>query len=205
VLFLVIYITAPEIDRKFGSYNRDTVYKTPISFAADISPLSSDGEVTKINTNEEKIDTNDRTSLNPLYDKLKVDERLTVTWNNADILIKFKESNLFAGSNYIILEDKKEMLTGIGNAIKQYENEIESVSVRGYTAVANDFDSGSGMDNWFLSSARAAMVCSFFETCEVNKEKLISEGFGSNNPIAPNDTEANMKLNRRVEILIKNN
>jgi flagellar motor protein MotB len=54
-----------------------------------------------------------------------------------------------------------------------------------------------------LSAARAATVASVFIRSGFSRDKLSSQGFGSERPVALNDTEQGRAQNRRVEIFIK--
>lgn len=58
-------------------------------------------------------------------------------------------------------------------------------------------------DNMELSFARAFSVKNYLVKKGVEEERLHVNGFGETQPIAPNDTEEGMALNRRIEIIIK--
>jgi outer membrane protein OmpA-like peptidoglycan-associated protein len=58
-------------------------------------------------------------------------------------------------------------------------------------------------DNLELSYARAMAVKDYLVRKDVAEERLTVKGWGDEKPIAPNDSEENMALNRRIEILIK--
>lgn len=61
---------------------------------------------------------------------------------------------------------------------------------------------GSDAFNQNLSEKRAASVSNFLAYQGVNNSRLSIVGQGENQPVAPNDTESNRALNRRVEIAI---
>ena len=57
--------------------------------------------------------------------------------------------------------------------------------------------------NWELSTARALAVVHYFTGEQgVSPERLRAVGFGEFHPVASNDTEENMRQNRRVEVVI---
>jgi outer membrane protein OmpA-like peptidoglycan-associated protein len=58
-------------------------------------------------------------------------------------------------------------------------------------------------DNLELSYARAMSVKDYLVRKDVAEERLTVKGCGDKEPIAPNDSEENMSLNRRIEIIIK--
>lgn len=63
-------------------------------------------------------------------------------------------------------------------------------------------DTGSDDYNLALSRRRANAVESYLLSDGVSPLRLSSVGYGESRPIAPNDTEAGRRLNRRVEITI---
>ena len=57
--------------------------------------------------------------------------------------------------------------------------------------------------NWELSTVRALSVLKYFaNVCDVDPRKLVAIGRGEYKPIAPNDTAAHRRQNRRVEIYL---
>lgn len=66
--------------------------------------------------------------------------------------------------------------------------------------VANDDPSKSGIA---LSKERAETVKNYFVLNGISADRIIVIGNGGSKPIAPNDTEANKKLNRRTDISFK--
>jgi OmpA-OmpF porin, OOP family len=78
-------------------------------------------------------------------------------------------------------------------------NEVPDVKVKitGFT----DSD-GADAANLDLSKRRAASVKSeLVKSFNVNGDRLVTDGLGEGQPVAPNDTPANKALNRRVEFL----
>lgn len=69
--------------------------------------------------------------------------------------------------------------------------------------VCGHTDSSGGRDhNQLLSLERANAVAAYLATHGVPKERLKSEGFGSDYPVASNDTPEGKALNRRTEIIL---
>ena len=65
-------------------------------------------------------------------------------------------------------------------------------------------NAGNQASNITLSQSRANDVKNFIMTNGgVGVNRMDTNGFGPNNPIAPNDTPANMAKNRRVEVTLK--
>jgi len=56
--------------------------------------------------------------------------------------------------------------------------------------------------NWELSATRAATVTRFLVEQGIDPTNISALGYGEYRPIAPNDTDANRQLNRRVDIAV---
>jgi outer membrane protein OmpA-like peptidoglycan-associated protein len=73
-----------------------------------------------------------------------------------------------------------------------------------YVDVIGHTDSkGSKEYNQRLSEKRARSVASYFESRAVISERVMSDGMGEVDPIAPNTTSEGRAMNRRVEIKLK--
>ena len=68
------------------------------------------------------------------------------------------------------------------------------IKITGHTESA-----GNDILNQKLSEARAKIVRLYLISKNVKRSRIITQGFGESRPVAPNDTEANRKLNRRIE------
>ena len=75
-----------------------------------------------------------------------------------------------------------------------------TISVTGHTD-----DVGSDADNQRLSEARATSVANFLVQRGVNRLRISQQGLGESSPKAPNTSEANRAVIRRVELSIKAN
>lgn len=72
-----------------------------------------------------------------------------------------------------------------------------NLSIEGYTD-----STGSADLNMRLSMDRARSVYEFLMTQGVSNSRMKYQGFGPENPVAPNDTETNRARNRRVEVVL---
>jgi OmpA-OmpF porin, OOP family len=78
-------------------------------------------------------------------------------------------------------------------------NEVPDVKVK---IVGHTDSDGADAANLDLSKRRAASVkAELVKTFNVNGDRLITDGMGESQPVAPNDTPANKALNRRVEFI----
>ena len=84
----------------------------------------------------------------------------------------------------------------LANVVSQYGK--TTVTVLGHTDAE-----GSSEYNQQLSQRRAQAVVSYFESRNVNPERLAALGKGEAEPIADNKTDAGRRANRRVELLVE--
>ncbi|MFT7000757.1 MAG: OOP family OmpA-OmpF porin, partial [Spirosomataceae bacterium] len=64
-------------------------------------------------------------------------------------------------------------------------------------------DIGNEYDNLTLSQARAEAVAAYLVLKQIDKKRIIPQGFGETHPILPNENEENRQLNRRIEFSIQ--
>ena len=102
---------------------------------------------------------------------------------------------LFDTSKYTLKEPAKLALARISGIVLSHPG--LNLGVEGYT------DSTGALDfNQKLSQERADAVRDFLSSNGVPMTAMTSIGYGPNYPVAPNDTVAGRKLNRRVELVV---
>ncbi len=104
---------------------------------------------------------------------------------------------LFATNSSTLKSEQFAVLDSIADFMNKNPSLI--VKVSGHTD-----NTGSETHNLKLSTQRADVVAEFLVDNGVQIDRVSSVGFGSSKPIAPNNTEAGRKKNRRVELLIHN-
>jgi outer membrane protein OmpA-like peptidoglycan-associated protein len=88
---------------------------------------------------------------------------------------------------------------GTLNDIAKILNEVPDVKVK---IVGHTDADGQDADNLDLSKRRAASVkAELVKTFGVKGDRLVTDGAGETQPVAPNDTPSNKALNRRVEFI----
>lgn len=101
----------------------------------------------------------------------------------------------FNNDDYKLLpESKKQLLTLVTYLEK---NPDAAIVVNGYAD-----NTGTDEYNLKLSGQRAAAVVDYLVNMGISPKRLASKGYGSQNPIGDNSTEAGKKMNRRVEFII---
>lgn len=102
-------------------------------------------------------------------------------------------SVLFDLNKAKIRQESEETLDAVADAMKAYPN--TSFLVEGHTD-----STGSAKYNKQLSKERAASVMTYLVNKGIDAERLSSEGFGEERPVASNNTNAGRQQNRRVEL-----
>ena len=105
-------------------------------------------------------------------------------------------NNIFFDYNKSTL--RPESYVELNNLLKLLqENPSLVIEISGHTD-----NRGSAEHNKKLSNDRAKSVVDYLISKGISTSRLTYAGYGSERPIAPNTTEENMQLNRRVEFKI---
>jgi chemotaxis protein MotB len=115
------------------------------------------------------------------------------------LVLTIKHRLLFDSGKAVLREDSKIILSQMAGLFSQLDHDI---AVEGHTDNI-PINRALYPTNWELSTARATSVVRFFtEEKKLDAQKFAAVGFGEWQPVAPNDTEENRQLNRRVVIKI---
>lgn len=96
-------------------------------------------------------------------------------------------------------EINPEVDTYLAKIAERIKSTGEAVELLGHTD-----DIGSEMSNYALALRRAEMIQKILVSKGVDSSKITIESKGELEPTAPNNNDANRRLNRRVELKIKN-
>ncbi len=107
------------------------------------------------------------------------------------------ENIYFEQGKYEFKQDgiTQKTLQELVNALKKYDS--LKVKIVGHTDNVGNYNA-----NLRLSRNRASKVVSHLVLSGIKPSRLSSEGFGSSNPIASNETESGRRKNRRVELVV---
>ncbi|MFW6259392.1 MAG: OmpA family protein, partial [Tangfeifania sp.] len=111
------------------------------------------------------------------------------------IKITFDSGILFAFDSDELSGQAEENITELAATLKDYED--TNILIEGHTD-----NIGSENYNQELSEERAASVGDELKTLGVNSSRITEVGYGEEQPVADNSTEAGRKQNRRVEVAI---
>ncbi len=102
---------------------------------------------------------------------------------------------LFDVNKYALKPSARESLARIAGIILAYPD--LRLEIEGHTD-----NTGSEDYNQVLSEKRAGTVRDFLVDKGVSINTVVARGLGESDPVAPNDTSAGRKLNRRVELIV---
>lgn len=134
-----------------------------------------------------------------LIDENNLQEVAQVKEDNRGVIIELKDKILFDSGKSEIKESSIPVLDKIYEVIEKLPNTIE---IQGHTDNI-PISNSSYKDNFSLSGARAYSVLDYYRNKGIPGGRLNYRGMGEFSPIAPNDTDENRSMNRRVNILIE--
>lgn len=111
------------------------------------------------------------------------------------ILITFDSGLLFDVDKADIQTTTKSNLDQLSQTLKKYDD--TNILVEGHTDAT-----GEDAYNKKLSDRRAEAVEDYLVTQGVANGRITTKGYGENQPVADNNTDAGRKANRRVEVAI---
>jgi outer membrane protein OmpA-like peptidoglycan-associated protein len=122
-------------------------------------------------------------------------ENATVERVGEGIKITFDSGILFDTESYSLKDASKEDIAKLAKVLNKYED--TNIMFGGHT------DSrGTEEYNQELSEKRAKSVAEYAAFTGVDAERMTIVGYGENDPVETNNTEAGRQQNRRVEIAI---
>jgi chemotaxis protein MotB len=161
-------------------------------------------DMSHIHTQPEGVKRSKKNRLTGLLSKalvksLEADFGIQVTQIQQGIRLSFEDQILFDFGKAAINPAGNALLNQIAKAIQHVP---DAVRVEGHTDNV-PIQTRRFPSNWELSVARAVNVVKYFvEVGNIDPRRLSAVGYGESRPLVANDTSANRKKNRRVEILI---
>ena len=138
-------------------------------------------------------DDNTVKQLQDTFDKLKLDN-ISVKKGDKGLTISL-DNIQFEPDSDVLLDSEKAKLQKIGELLKKYSNDL---LITGHCA-----DRGTASARQKLSEERAEAVASYLINLGVRDQyHIFTQGKGSKEPVASNNTEEGRAKNRRVEITI---
>ena len=136
---------------------------------------------------------NDTNDVNVTVAEVTVDDEVELLQAELDALqAEILENVVFDTNSDVITPVAAGTLDKVVAAMNRFQR--PSVLVGGHTD--SDGDDAFNLD---LSDRRAKAVSDYIAAQGINADRLLGQGFGETEPVAPNDTPENMQQNRRVE------
>lgn len=128
----------------------------------------------------------------------ELDEELegaTVERVGEGIRVTFDSGILFGFDSYELTPEAKENIRNMSETLQKYPD--TNILIEGHTD-----NVGKENYNQRLSERRASAVSDYAAGLGVDRSRIQTTGYGEEQPVADNDTEANRSENRRVEVAI---
>ena len=132
----------------------------------------------------------------------KLEKQISISNEEEGLVLRFQDSSLFDQGSATLKPQSYNVLKYVGGILKSKNFKDKFVSVEGHTDNV-PISTSTHQSNWELSSNRASNVVRYLiENQGIDPKRLSTAGYGEYQPVAPNDTPANMAKNRRVDIMI---
>ena len=118
-----------------------------------------------------------------------------VTREGEGLVVTFASGLLFDFDSQKLRAESKRNLDSLAKSLESFGD--SQLLLVGHTDSV-----GTASYNLDLSQRRAAAVAEYLIARGVPAARLATSGRGENDPIAPNDTDADRQLNRRVEVVV---
>lgn len=119
-----------------------------------------------------------------------------VSSNKSGVMLRFDNSVMFQKGSAELSPQAVEAIEVVMHGL---ENNNFNLVIRGHTD-GEEPETGVFSSNWELSAARAARCLRYIlDNSQVESVRMKAVGYASAKPILPSTTEANRRINRRVE------
>ncbi|GAB3938990.1 OmpA family protein [Larkinella terrae] len=123
-------------------------------------------------------------------------EKPDSVFRNLKVNDKIRLDNVyFDQSSYVLRKESYPQLDKLLNTLNRYPKLV--IEIAGHTD-----NVGDRRLNQSLSENRARVIANYLLQRGIVENRLQFQGYGDTRPAAPNDNEANKKLNRRVEFTV---
>jgi chemotaxis protein MotB len=125
--------------------------------------------------------------------------KLQVGFRNGQMVLKLPSGILFPSGSANLSKDGQAAIGEVAAILGEFKD--RRFMIAGHTDSV-PIKSHKFKDNWDLSTARAVTIVEFMVKAGFDAKNLAAAGYGEFDPVAPNDTEENRQLNRRIEIIL---
>jgi chemotaxis protein MotB len=137
--------------------------------------------------------------LNQRFRALVDTGKLKVKFRNGQMVLELPSGVLFSSGQAELSSQGKTALSEVLNILMEFKD--RRFLIAGHTDNVM-IRKRQFKNNWYLSTGRAVSVVEFMIQAGFDAKNLAAAGYGEFDPVAPNDTEENRQLNRRIEIIL---
>ena len=125
--------------------------------------------------------------------------KLEIGFRNGQMVVKLPSSILFPSGSDKLSPAGEAALADVASILVEFKD--RRFLIAGHTDNV-PIKTTRFRNNWVLSTARAVAVLEFMIAHGMPAASVGAAGYGDQDPAAPNDTDANRELNRRIEIIL---
>lgn len=125
--------------------------------------------------------------------------KLQIAFRNGQMVVKLPSSILFPSGSDKLSPAGETALADVTAILVDFKD--RRFLIAGHTDNV-PIKTSKFRNNWVLSTARAVAVLEFMTGHGMTGSSVAAAGYGAEDPVAPNDSDANKELNRRIEIIL---
>ena len=125
--------------------------------------------------------------------------KLEIGFRNGQMVVKLPSSILFPSGSDKLSPAGEAALADVSAILVEFKD--RRFLIAGHTDNV-PIKTRTFRNNWVLSTARAVAVLEFMTGHGMAPASVAAAGYGAEDPVAPNDSDANRELNRRIEIIL---
>lgn len=125
--------------------------------------------------------------------------KLEIGFRNGQMVVKLPSSILFPSGSDKLSASGQAALAEVTRVLLEFQD--RRFLIAGHTDTV-PIRTRTFRNNWVLSTARAVSVLEFMVAEGMPAANVAAAGYGEQDPVAPNDSEPNRELNRRIEIIL---
>jgi chemotaxis protein MotB len=138
--------------------------------------------------------------INALIQSNGIANSVSVHIEERGVVVRLEEGMMFPSGSATINQSAIDTMNKISEIIKNTTNYIRVEGSTDNVPIQN----GQFASNWELASQRGINVANLIIQNGVDPTRISVTSYGEFRPVAPNDTEANKQMNRRVDIVFLN-
>ena len=175
----------------------NTVRQFTVNSNFNTLDLQNAQRIQELEEQEQEAETRAADIREALADEI-AEGRVLVRRDETDVIIQILEQDSFASGQAALQESFMPTLVEIGELLATTPG---AVSVSGHTDNV-PISTSQFRSNWDLSAARASSVVFELLDAGVDPARIMVSGHADTQPRAPNDSDENRALNRRVDITV---